>query len=243
MKNTQGKELNLILGDRYASVQEVLDSKTNLNGTVASWNLKALDSIHVIDSINDDQKRNEIAFKRKRKNNVITWALIGGVLDASSGEDSILDGVLLGGLFGYASSGSVEKPEASILLTFTNGDKLGLYVNQNELLKIMEVQQEDNLIDGKKIGNLTVEQQQIVIESRRNDEFFNQLLAAVIMLIGIGLFNFLFGEDVKQEVTHGALLLYIANIGGMLCFIYVVLYATGVIGNKTDEEFKKPNEK
>ncbi|WP_391485462.1 hypothetical protein [Acinetobacter baumannii] len=47
----------------------------------------------------------------------------------------------------------------------------------------------------------------------------------------------------KQEVTHGALLLYIANIGGMLCFIYVVLYATGVIGNKTDEEFKKPNEK
>ncbi|MFX5530422.1 hypothetical protein ABTD83_21460, partial [Acinetobacter baumannii] len=79
-----------------------------------------------------------------------------------------------------------------------------------------EVQQEDNLIDGKKIGNLTVEQQQIVIESRRNDEFFNQLLAAVIMLIGIGLFNFLFGEDVKQEVTHGALLLYIANIGGML---------------------------
>ncbi len=65
MKNTQGKELNLILGDRYASVQEVLDSKTNLNGTVASWNLKALDSIHVIDSINDDQKRNEIAFKKK----------------------------------------------------------------------------------------------------------------------------------------------------------------------------------
>ncbi|MDN5477410.1 MAG: hypothetical protein L0G48_02715 [Staphylococcus equorum] len=242
MKNTQGKEITFNLSEHSASIQEVIDSDTSLNGTVSTWNLSALDSINVIDSINDDKHRKEIEFKRKRKNNVITWAVIGSILDASSGDDSILDGVLLGGLFGLASSGSPKDPEASILLTFTNGDKLGLIVNKTELLKLMEVPQQENLIDGKTVRILSNTEQNQVIESRRSNEFTNQLVMIMLGMVAIGFFNWVFGDDIK-ELNHGALLLSLGNIGSMIVFSLYIMYLSGFFGKKTDEYFKKPSEK
>jgi hypothetical protein len=242
MKNTLGKEITFNVGEQSASLQEVIDSDTNLNGTISTWNLSALDSINVIDSINDNKTRKEIAFQRKRKNNVITWAVIGGILDASSGDDSILDGVLLGGLFGLASSGSAEEPEASILLTFTNGDKLGLIVNKTELLKLMEIPQQENIIDGKSVKVLSKKEQNQVIESRRSNELTNQLVKVMLGMVAIGIFNLFFGEDIK-ELNHGSLLLSLCNIGSMIVFILLIMYQFGFFGKKTDEYFKKPSEK
>ncbi|WP_336767057.1 MULTISPECIES: hypothetical protein [Acinetobacter] len=242
MKNTQGKEITFHVGEQSASLQEVIDSDTNLNGTISTWNLSALDSINVIDSINDDKTRKEIAFKRKRKNNVITWAVIGGILDASSGDDSILDGVLLGGLFGLASSGSAKEPEASILLTFTNGDKLGLIVNKTELLKLMEIPQQENIIDGKTVRVLSNKEQNQVIESRRSNELTNQLVMVMLGMVAIGIFNLFFGEDIK-ELNHGSLLLSLANIVSMIVFALHVMYVAGIFGKKSDEEYKNPSEK
>ncbi|WP_334070000.1 hypothetical protein [Acinetobacter colistiniresistens] len=242
MKNTQGKEITFHVGEQSASLQEVIDSDTNLNGTISTWNLSALDSINVIDSINDDKTRKEIAFKRKRKNNVITWAVIGGILDASSGDDSILDGVLLGGLFGLASSGSAKEPEASILLTFTNGDKLGLIVNKTELLKLMEIPQQENIIDGKTVRVLSNKEQNQVIESRRSNELTNQLVMVMLGMVAIGIFNLFFGEDIK-ELNHGSLLLSLANIVSMIVFALHVMYVVGIFGKKSDEEYKNPSEK
>lgn len=242
MKNTLGDELSLNLGEHYALIQEIIDSDTNLNGTIATWNLKALDSINVIDSINDDKQRKEIEFKRRRKNSVITWAVIGGVVDASSGDDSILDGVLLGGLFGYISSGSVKDPKASILLTFTNGDKLGLIVNQIDLLRIMEVPQDANLIDGKTVRILSSTEQNCVVESRRSKEFFKSMVFGALGIVSIGLFNLMFADDLK-EFSHGTLLLNLGNISYMIIFSIFIIYSGGFFGKKPDEEYKKPNEK
>lgn len=243
MKNTQGKDVLLNVGANSASIQEEIDSDTNLNGTITIWNLNALDSINVIDSISDDRTRKEIAFKRKRKNSVITWAVIGGALDASSGDDSILDGVLLGGLFGLASSGSVKEPEASILLTFTNGDRLGLIVNQKELLKLMEIPQQDNLIDGKTIRVLTSAEQIQIIESRRANEFFNLIVIGIFGGVALGFLTLIFGEDIKRGYVHGALLLNIGSVGYLIVFTVIAMYGGGFFGKKPDEHYRKPNEK
>lgn len=241
MKSTQGKELIIKLGQHYATIQEALNSDTNLQGTVTSWNLKALDSINVVDSINDDRQRKEVAFKRKRKNNVLTWALVGGLVDASSGDDSIIDGVLLGGMFGYASSGSVEKPEARILLTFTNGDKLGVIVDQDELLQVLEVKQEDNLIDGKFVRSLSKTQKDVVLDSRRLDEQTSYLILACLCLFG-GFFLNGFLNLTVEDVPHGQLLLNFATWGIGLTGLGFALLGCGVLGRKSKECYLKDGE-
>ncbi len=241
MKSTQGKELIIKLSQHYATIQEALDSDTNLQGTVTSWNLKALDSINVVDSINDDRQRKEVAFKRKRKNNVLTWALVGGLMDASSGDDSIIDGVLLGGMFGYASSGNVEKPEARILLTFTNGDKLGVVVDQDELLQVLEVKQEDSLIDGKFVRSLSKTQKDAVLDSRRSDEQISYLILACLCLFG-GFFLNGFLNVTVEDVPHGQLLLNFATWGIGLTGLGFALLGCGFFGRKSKECYLKEGE-
>lgn len=240
MKNSSGKELVLNLGNDISNIEKPISSNTNLQNTCESWNLRALDSICIIDSLVDDQNRKQLAFKRKRENNILAWALIGGALDSTSGEDSVLDGALLGGLFGFASSGSADTPQASILLTFTNGDKLGLTVNQKELLQIMEVKQEDGLIAGKLVAPLTSSQKTYILECRKSEEQSENLMVSFMCIVG-ALFSKIFFEDLFQG-AYGQIINNIMTWGLVIVSVWVALYTGGIIGQQGNEKYLKENE-
>jgi len=181
MKNSNGENLVLDIRENNASIRNTIKATMKLDDSITSWNLKALEKIIVIDSIGADAARREAAFERRRSNNIFTWAIIGGLADASNGEDSALDGALLGGLFGAATTSGSGDPEARVLLIFTNGDKLGLVVNQDELLKIMEVNQDD-VIGGMSTNPLTDEQKRMVLNERKSAHLYKFYIYAAVLM-------------------------------------------------------------
>ena len=181
MKNSKGEILILDIRNDSTTIRNAIKATMKLDDSITSWNLKALEKIIVIDSIGADAARREAAFERRRSNNIITWAIIGGLADASNGDDSALDGALLGGLFGAATTSSSGDPEARILLIFTNGDKLGLVVNQDELLKIMEVNQDD-VIDGMSTNLLTDNQKRMVLNERKSAHLYKFYVYAAALM-------------------------------------------------------------
>ncbi|MFL1616221.1 hypothetical protein GHT89_16625 [Acinetobacter baumannii] len=241
MKDTLGKQLVIEITKNNSSIREPITSNTNLNASIDTWNLNAIDSIQVIDSIRDDHARKEVAFHRRRQNNIVTWAVMGGVIDGVSGDDTVLDGVVLGGLFGMATSGSAEKPIARILLTFTNGDKLGLTVDQDELLKIMEVKQVDDLVAGKKNKSLTLEQRDLILNLRRSRVNTTHISMAVLSFV-VACFVFM-TTDISDDLIYWKILLYICFFGLILCSLTFVLLGLELIKQRPKESFIRANEK
>lgn len=117
MKDTNGNYLEFYIQNNEFKIVEKLTVNTNLANKISTWNLKAIESINIMDSIEHDANRKKAVFKRKKRNNIITWAVIGGLLDGSDGNDSVIDGLLLGGLFGAVTSGNAAKPD------FKNGSR------------------------------------------------------------------------------------------------------------------------
>lgn len=110
---------------------------------VIEYRLDRVRKIVTIDSMDDDKKRS-IAEQRdyeeqrikNRNERVLLGGALGAGIDSLSGDDSVVDGMLLGGLFGYASSGSSKEarnPVAHIVIFFSDGEKLPLMVDQKAM--------------------------------------------------------------------------------------------------------------
>lgn len=110
---------------------------------IIEYRLDRVKKVVTIDSIGEDQKRSieeqkdsEAQRIQNRGERVLLGAALGAGMDALSGDDSIVDGMLLGGLFGYASAGSsanARAPVAHIVICFSDGEKLPLIVDQKAM--------------------------------------------------------------------------------------------------------------
>jgi len=100
----------------------------------------------IIDLLNykklqESEKEEYKKYIERLKNNIVSGAIIGGLIDASEGEDSILDGILLGATFGALATGR-EEPKALIGLLLSDGSVIPFEVNKEEfsILKSVAVE-------------------------------------------------------------------------------------------------------
>lgn len=95
------------------------------------WNLDQIASIVTTDTLESAEAR-AAAVRRARTRRTVTGAVIGGVIDMASGDDGILDGVLIGAAFGYLTANSPEKITAKVGVIFTDGEALSLEVDAQD---------------------------------------------------------------------------------------------------------------
>jgi outer membrane lipoprotein SlyB len=128
---------NLKLGDNL--IREIRDPESDLTKPVSTWSLAHLELIVTTDSLADDKKRKAIEYKKRQKENAIVGAVVGGMLDGSDADDSILDGLLLGAAFGAVATSGPEKPMAKVGLVFSDGNTLSVKVNSKEYSRLQSI--------------------------------------------------------------------------------------------------------
>lgn len=104
----------------------------DLMGTIKIWDLNQITSILTVDSLKNDELRKKEIHRRRKRSNILLGAVVGGLMDASEGDDSILDGVLIGAAFGAIATGSPSDPRAQIGILFQDGGTLSLDVSKEE---------------------------------------------------------------------------------------------------------------
>ncbi len=118
------------------SLRAPIGSYTPLTAIIPEWDLKQLDTILTVDSLKDDETRKRAIHNRHRTSNTVLGAVVGGLLDASSGDDSIIDGVLLGAAFGAVCTSSPSDPKAQVGLLFSDGSHLSVEVDKSEYTQL-----------------------------------------------------------------------------------------------------------
>lgn len=124
------------LGIAKNQLRRSLSGEMRIDAAIEAWDLTQLDTMLTIDSLADDEKRKKIIASQRKKNNIGLGALVGGIIDASSGEDSIVDGVLLGAAFGAVCSSSASNPRAQVGLLFKDGSHVSVDVDKNEYTQL-----------------------------------------------------------------------------------------------------------
>lgn len=110
---------------------EQLSAASRIDAPRYRWNLAEIASIVTTDTLASAVAR-DAAVRQARTRRTLTGAVIGGAVDFTMGNDSILDGVLLGAAFGYLTSDSPQKITAKVGIIFNDGEALSLEVDATE---------------------------------------------------------------------------------------------------------------
>lgn len=136
MINTiNGRELVLTEDKIY----EKREAGFPINHEYSEWSLDHLEALVTSDTIEDARKQNEVMNRKRRNENILAGALFGGFLDASQGDDSILDGILLGAAFGALVSSNTSKPVAQVGLVFVDGSPIPVEVDKYEYNQLQTI--------------------------------------------------------------------------------------------------------
>jgi len=130
-----GKSLDLIDNQ----IRETRFAQSSLLNTCKVWDLAHLDLIVTSDTIEDDRKRKTLEHKKRRNNNIATGAIAGGLIDGLSGDDSILDGVLIGAAFGAIATSGPGEATAKVGLLFSDNESLTVKVNGHEYSQLQTI--------------------------------------------------------------------------------------------------------
>lgn len=151
----------------------VVTKSTPLEGELEIWNLRSLVMLITADKIRDDTFRKEVLARIKRARRAAGGAVFGGFIDALSGDEGILDGVLLGAAFGALSPVGLDDPKATVGLLFSDGSYLVAEVDRCEY-ELLQARVASNAarLDGvehpaRKRRPLTVAEQKAVIELKK----------------------------------------------------------------------------
>lgn len=128
MKNLKTGAAMVIVGD---FITPPLSPHTRIDADHYRWNLNEIASIVTTDTLESAEAR-AAAVRQARTRRTLTGAVIGGVVDMASGDDGILDGVLIGAAFGYLTANSPEKITAKVGVIFTDGEALSLEVDAKD---------------------------------------------------------------------------------------------------------------
>lgn len=120
-------------------IREKRCSQSSLLRACKVWDLNHLDLIVTSDTLEDDRKRKALEHKKRRNNNIAMGAIAGGMIDGLSGEDSILDGVLIGAAFGAIGTSGPGEATAKVGLLFSDNESLTVEVDSEEYSRLQTV--------------------------------------------------------------------------------------------------------
>ncbi len=170
--------------------------------------LQELESIRVITNHDDDLAMRQADAKRRRSSNVLAGAAFGALLDGSIGDDSILDGALIGAAFGYAGTPGVGEPLARVQLGFRDGRIDSFQVSRDEITLLHE-----ELTKSKRARQARKESQGHEPEPRESLRVYTlspseahmeqrAQLASFTVIVGIGLAFFGFAPLLLQSFAQ-----------------------------------------
>lgn len=175
-----------------------LDSDTSIDHKIREWNLSKLETLLTIDSLNDAAARQQALQKSRRNSNMLLGAVVGGIMDADVGDDSIVDGVLLGAAFGaICTSSQSDEPKAQVGLLFQDGSSLAVEVNKYEYTQLQTnasaniKKQKDWLSPSFRDRYLSPKEVSSILSDRANSCFFRGGVVAMFLATMPYLFLFM----------------------------------------------------
>ena len=117
------------------TLRRAFDAKDRIGTDVTVWHLSEIATLVTPDTIQDAERRAREA-QAARSRNVLLGGVAGGLLDAASGDDGILDGVLVGATFGYLTSNRPGPVTAQVGIVFRDGTSLCVEVDRDEYTRL-----------------------------------------------------------------------------------------------------------
>lgn len=115
---------------------EPLSGDTSLAGPIQAWDLDTIATITTYESLNEHAAKLREEYTERKNGNIIKGAIMGGLMDAAIGDDSIIDGIILGAAFSAVATNSAGVPKALIGVVFTDGNTLALEVDKYDYTQL-----------------------------------------------------------------------------------------------------------
>lgn len=253
-----GYELDLLTDSdgTPVSIRKAVNRHTDLSKLQTQWNLCSLVNIITNDTLQADQTRVDAQYKRDIAMNMMLGAITGGVLDGMVGDDSIVNGVLIGTAFGAIATNQ-RKPVAQVGLIFVDGKSVAIEVDKREynilqtfcIQNLKQIQDNGQLVPSKEHTKYNEREYATVGSTRKSWSSF----ASMILFAGMLLFIFsnfvLFGDG-----TDGALTSHVDRSDGLsgklnimpdimpVMFVVMTLLALSFLVRMVFSSFKKPND-
>lgn len=130
---SNGSELYIATDNNQnpVAIRKKVGRQTDLSKLQTQWNLSNLVNIITNDTLQNDQSRIDAQYKRDIAINMMLGAITGGVIDNMIGDDSIINGVLIGTAFGAIATNK-KNPVAQVGLIFTDGESIAVEVDKHE---------------------------------------------------------------------------------------------------------------
>lgn len=167
-------------------LKPLLNASTPITIQIREWNLDQLETILTVDSVDDYEKRKKALHQRRRTKNMLLGGVVGGLI-ANSGDDSIVDGVLLGAAFGAICTSSPEEPKAQVGLLFSDGSHLAVEVNKDEYTQLQTLsvsshrQDVENFQSAFRDRSLTTSEVNSILNDRATNAFIRRIILAIII--------------------------------------------------------------
>lgn len=213
-----------------------LQEKTiSSNYTFKEYNLKAIKNLYIQD----------LRSTGTRRKGFVSGAIIGGMIDASIGDDSIVDGAIIGGLLG-SSTGTYVSGNIYVTLQFFDNQTLNLKLDdESELMVLQEYAIKNHTIESSHLEK-TVEIIEIdkkhFKQSRMNQRLlygFYMIVATLIMYFLTHMDHVTSSKDNPIDQYSSALLnTQFTNLIPMIMFtiaIYMLFNAGGQVKRKKDK--------
>lgn len=246
---SNGKSLELAGG----KIREKRSPQSSLSKPCKTWDLAHLDLIVTSDTLEDDQKRKAIEHKKRRNGNVVMGAIVGGLIDGSDGDDSILDGVLLGAAFGAIATSSPGAATAKVGLLFSDNESLTVEVDSNEYSQLQTIAEQNarrgQFPEGSTVT--TVSPTKNDMDDVLRDRAFGQLkimfIFAIMIALGTSVFASLASSGPADASEASAMLGSIGEIAKGLPYIGVglgvILLGAGFVMVRHPESQLRTDEK
>lgn len=222
MRNlSNGKSLELASGH----IQERRSPQSSLSKACKTWDLAHLDLIVTSDTLEDDQKRKAIEHKKRRNGNVVMGAIVGGLIDGSDGDDSILDGVLLGAAFGAIATSGPGAATAKVGLLFSDNESLTVELDSNDYSQLQTIAEQNarrgQFPEGPSVKTIspTKNDMDCVLRDRAFDQLKKMLIFAVVIALGSSFASSLPSSGLSGASESQPMLAAISEIGKGLPYI------------------------
>lgn len=144
------------------------------NYTFKEYNLKAIKNLYIQD----------LRSTGTRRKGFVSGAIIGGMIDASIGDDSIVDGAIIGGLLG-SSTGTYVSGNIYVTLQFFDNQTLNLKLDyESELMVLQEYAIKNHTIENSNLEK-TVEIIEIDKKHFKQSRMNQRLLYGFLMVIAV----------------------------------------------------------
>ncbi|NPA53536.1 MAG: hypothetical protein GXO21_02590 [Aquificae bacterium] len=171
-------------------IQEIPDKEKNLKGLITEIKMNQIVAILDYKTLQESEREEYKKYIERLKSNIASGAIIGGLIDASGGEDSIIDGILLGATFGAIATGGPKNPKAKIGVLLSDGTVIPFEVNEEEfsILKSVAVENQTKGITPStpiRKRPLTEYEKREVLTDRSISEAFKIIMMGIVLVISL----------------------------------------------------------